>query len=66
MVKGLTLATLLFLSACQTVPVDTFCRTHKQSDFTPSRATVQVMTETEKRNTLKILKEGEKRCGWRA
>ena len=55
----------LALAGCQTTPTDTFCLSHRQSDFAVSRPTIEAMTPAERRNALAVLEEGAARCGGR-
>jgi hypothetical protein len=62
---GLALVLIgLALGGCQSVPVDTFCRTHSADDFRPTADELAHMSPAKQRVALENLRYGAKACGW--
>lgn len=64
MVKALTLAMLVALAACQTVPRAQFCQIAKP--IRPSQQTIDAMSDREVTELLSFLEKGKRLCGWRS
>jgi len=62
MVKGLMLAALLALSACQTAS-GSFCALNKPQR--PSAAEIAAMSDERVREVLALNETGQRLCGWR-
>jgi len=57
-------ALVLFLAACQTIPVDgDFCRRNQPLRFSPEQ--VDAMTDEQAKRVLAHNKRGAALCGWK-
>lgn len=64
MVKVIALTSLLFLTACQTVPKGDFCDIAKP--IRVSQEVIQVMTDQEVAEALAHNQKGARLCKWKA
>lgn len=63
MVKGLTLAALILLSACQTVPKGNFCSTAEPIRL--PKAAIATLSFEKQKDVLAHNLKGAKLCGWK-